>query len=73
MVHGSVLFCADVAREIGGYREAFPCSQDYDFFWRLSERGGVVNLPEPLYHYSFTASSVSSPVGLAKSLGSSIS
>ncbi len=60
MVHGSVLFRADVARQIGGYREAFPCSQDYDFFWRLSESGPVVNLVAPLYHYCFTASSVSS-------------
>lgn len=58
-VHGSVLFRASAARMARGYREAFPCSQDYDFFWRLSEAGEVANLPMPLYHYRFTAGSVS--------------
>ena len=58
-VHGSVMFPRETARSAGGYREEFRCSQDYDFFWRLAERGGAANLPEPLYHYRFTSSSVS--------------
>jgi hypothetical protein len=43
----------------GGYCETFRCSQDYDFFWRLSERHGAANLPEPLYHYRYTSGSIS--------------
>ncbi len=58
-VHGSVMFASEAARGIGGYREEFPCSQDYDFFWRMSERGVAVNLAEPLYHYRYTSGSVS--------------
>jgi hypothetical protein len=58
-VHGSVMFSRRHARAIGGYREAFRCSQDYDFFWRLSETGQAANLVEPLYHYRYTAGSVS--------------
>jgi hypothetical protein len=58
-VHGVTLFRAGVARGLGGYREEFPCAQDYDFFWRLSDAGGAVNLPEPLYHYRYNAGAVS--------------
>jgi glycosyltransferase involved in cell wall biosynthesis len=58
-VHGSTMFRRDLAVEIGGYREQFPCAQDYDFFWRLMERGGAVILDQVLYHYRFTAGAVS--------------
>jgi hypothetical protein len=58
-VHGSAMFRRDLALEIGGYREQFPCSQDYDFFWRLTEAGGAVNLDEALYHYRYTGGAVS--------------
>ena len=44
---------------IGGYCEHFGCSQDYDFFWRLSESGGAYNLEQPLYHYRYSAGSIS--------------
>jgi glycosyltransferase involved in cell wall biosynthesis len=54
-VHGSMLFRTGIARELGGYREEFPCAQDYDFFWRLTDAGGGANLPEPLYHYRYSA------------------
>lgn len=57
--HGSVLFSRDAALELGGYREELLCSQDYDLFWRLAEARGAANLPEPLYHYRYTAGSVS--------------
>ena len=62
-VHGSVLFRKAAALEAGGYREVLRCSQDYDFFWRLSEGGKGANLPEPLYHYRFTRGSVSAAKG----------
>jgi hypothetical protein len=58
-VHGAAMFSRQCARAIGGYREAFPCAQDYDFFWRLAEAGRVANIEEPLYHYRYTAGSIS--------------
>jgi glycosyltransferase involved in cell wall biosynthesis len=58
-VHGSVMFRRDAALAAGGYCETFRCSQDYDFFWRLTERHGAANLPEPLYHYRYTRGSIS--------------
>jgi len=58
-VHGSTMFRTELARALGGYREQFPCAQDYDFFWRLSDASGGANLPEPLYHYRYSAGAVS--------------
>jgi len=58
-VHGATMFRAGTARAIGGYCEEFPCAQDYDFFWRLSEAGEARNLDEILYHYRFTSGAVS--------------
>jgi len=58
-VHGSTMFRRRMALQIGGYREAFPCSSDYDFLWRLSEAGRAVNLDEVLYHYRYTGGSIS--------------
>ena len=58
-VHGVTLFRAGIARGLGGYREEFWCAQDYDFFWRMSDAGGAANLPEPLYHYRYSAGAVS--------------
>jgi glycosyltransferase involved in cell wall biosynthesis len=58
-VHGSTMFRRELALRIGGYREQFPCSQDYDFFWRLTEAGGAVNLDEVLYHYRYSAGAIS--------------
>jgi hypothetical protein len=53
------MFRTAAAREEGGYREEFPCAQDYDFFWRLADARGAANLPQPLYHYRYTGGSVS--------------
>jgi len=58
-VHGSVMFPRAQATAAGGYREEFRCSQDYDFFWRLAERGIAGNLSEALYHYRYTSAAVS--------------
>ncbi len=58
-VHGSVMFHRDRALSIGGYREELPCASDYDFLWRLSETGEAANLEEVLYHYRYTAGSIS--------------
>jgi glycosyltransferase involved in cell wall biosynthesis len=58
-VHGSTMFRRRMALAIGGYREAFPCSSDYDFLWRLTEAGRAVNLDQVLYHYRYTGGSIS--------------
>jgi glycosyltransferase involved in cell wall biosynthesis len=58
-VHGATMFRRQQALAIGGYREAFPCSSDYDFLWRLTEAGKAVNLDEVLYHYRYTGGSIS--------------
>ena len=58
-LHGSAMFRAAAGRALGGYREEFPCSQDYDFFWRLTEAGGAANLAQPLYHYRYAGGGVS--------------
>ncbi len=58
-VHGSVMFRGSAARALGGYRAELRAAQDYDFFWRLAERTGTANLDQPLYHYRYSARSVS--------------
>jgi glycosyltransferase involved in cell wall biosynthesis len=58
-IHGSTMFRAGAARAVGGYREEFPCGQDYDFFWRLADARGAANLPQPLYHYRYSRGAVS--------------
>ena len=70
-VHGSVMFRKNDALRTGGYREELPCSQDYDFFWRLSEGGRGANLPEALYHYRFTPGSVSAARAVEQALAHS--
>lgn len=49
--HGTVMFRRDHAEEVGGYRAYFRHCQDYDFFWRFSQRFGCVNLPAADYLY----------------------
>jgi glycosyltransferase involved in cell wall biosynthesis len=56
---GAVCFRSQAMRAIGGFRETFPYSQDYDCYWRLSDRFGGANLPEVLYHYRFTLKGIS--------------
>ncbi len=58
-VHGAAMFRTNAARAAGGYREEFPCAQDYDFFWRLSDTYGAANLRRALYHYRYSSGSVS--------------
>jgi hypothetical protein len=56
--HGSVGFRKAAIDAVGGYRESLPCAQDYDLFWRVSERFPTANLPEPLYSLRRTSSCI---------------
>lgn len=52
MIHPVVTFRMDAVREIGGYRECFSgFGEDWDLFLRLSEIGGLRNLPDILLKY----------------------
>jgi GT2 family glycosyltransferase len=57
--HGSVMMRHDAVRQVGGYRDFFPVSQDYDLFLRLAELGQVANLAAPLYLFRFHSNSLS--------------
>jgi hypothetical protein len=63
---------ADVVA-VGGYRHA-PNSEDSDLFWRLAERGALVNLPDALGKYRVHTASISSTLhnGRIMALGSQL-
>ncbi|MCG6203338.1 glycosyltransferase [Rhodopseudomonas sp. HC1] len=50
-IHPTVMFRADAARRVGGYRAAFEAGEDYDFWLRLAEIGEIAILPELLIRY----------------------
>ncbi|MBO9998231.1 MAG: glycosyltransferase [Cyanobacteria bacterium SID2] len=50
-------------RELGGFREGFEGSQDYDLVLRLTERTRqIVHLPKILYHWRFHSHSTASGI-----------
>ncbi len=52
-------FRRSVVEEVGGFREGFDGSQDWDLVLRVTERGGeVVHVPEVLYHWRVVPTSV---------------
>ncbi len=58
--HPSCVIRSSLLKEAGGYREAFPYSQDYDLWLRLAERGArFAVLPEPLTFYRVHEASAS--------------
>ncbi|VAX19847.1 Glycosyltransferase [hydrothermal vent metagenome] len=48
-VHGSMMIRKDALENVGGYREEFRYSQDYDLALRMSEQYKLANLKEELY------------------------
>ena len=48
---GASMMRRDSAMAVGGFREPFVISEDYDLCLRLSEVGRVANLPEVILHY----------------------
>lgn len=55
--HPSVMFRADIVRDLGGYRELVPC-EDFDLWLRLGEVGRLANLPERLITKRLFAGSI---------------
>ncbi len=55
--HGSVIFKRHCFLELGGYREFFIKSQDYDLWLRFVEKFEAANLSLPLYKYRFSRTS----------------
>lgn len=49
--HPAVMMRRDVVADLGGYRTAFVCCEDYDLWLRMSERTLACSLPETLLRY----------------------
>jgi O-antigen biosynthesis protein len=57
--HGTVMMRRAMFEQAGRYDESYTYAQDYDLWLRLAERCEVANLPEYLYCWRKTGSSVS--------------
>ena len=57
--HGSWMVKSSVMQELGGYREAFRFSQDYDLLLRMNEKYQLSNLDEVLYAHRHNRDMVS--------------
>ena len=57
--HGTLLARREVMRELGGYREAFRYTQDYDLYLRALDRHRIANVPEELYELRFHDAAIS--------------
>ena len=57
-VHGSMMVRRDCLANVGGYREAFPVSQDFDLWLRLIEHVEIDNLTELLYQWRASSESL---------------
>ena len=51
--HGSAMFRRTAFEMLHGYDERFQAGEDQDFFYRMRSLGGVVTLPDVLYHYRY--------------------
>ena len=58
-VHGSVMLRKAVIDELGGYNELFKNSEDYELWFRLSQKYEINNLILPLYKLRTHGSSIS--------------
>lgn len=57
--HGSVMMRRNAVERVGGYNEAFPVTQDYDLWLRISDSHKIGNLDLPLYQFRFDSQTVS--------------
>ena len=60
IVHGTVVARKSLIYAVGGYREHFITSQDYDLWMRLSEISFLSTLPNPLYMRRMHSQSIGS-------------
>ncbi len=58
LAHPAMVARTSVVREIGGYGEEFPLSDDYDLLLRLAEKGRLENLPDILVRYTQHSSNI---------------
>jgi hypothetical protein len=56
--HGSVMFRKAMAVAEGGYDEVFPI-EDYEIWWRLSQKYAVGNVPKVIYKWRLVQSGIS--------------
>lgn len=56
-VQGSVMMRTDAVREVGGYDELFPTSEDRDLWLRMRRQYELRNVDEPLYWLRFSSES----------------
>ncbi len=61
IIHPSTMLRTQVLRKIGGYREKFSNSEDYDLWLRMSAVGDIVNLPQCLTSYRRHPSQITAP------------
>lgn len=66
IAHPSVMVRAEAIIKAGGYREAFPCAQDFDLWLRMSEQGRLANIPDRLLLYRLHPGSISESKGQAQ-------
>lgn len=59
MCHPSAMIRTEALRQIGGYRDKFRNSLDYDLWLRLSEIGKIENISQDLLFYRRHASQIS--------------
>lgn len=57
--HPSVMMRTDLLREIGGYSELYPYTEDLDLWFRIAEQARLAVLPETLLKYRLHLASVS--------------
>jgi len=58
-IHGSIMARKSAVVALGGYRENFRYTQDYDLWLRMSEYHTLANLPETLYSLRRLSNSIS--------------
>ncbi len=47
-IHSSMMFSANLVRQLGGYRTVLDGAEDYDLWLRMSEHAPLANVPERL-------------------------
>jgi glycosyltransferase involved in cell wall biosynthesis len=57
--HGTIIARRELMKTLGGYREAFRYSQDYDLYLRALASHRLANVPEELYELRFHSASIS--------------